>query len=1038
VLLFIAQAFSGTTGKIAGIVKDVATGEPLPGVNVIIENTLLGAATDIDGYYVILNVNPGSYNLLISMVGYAPQKVVGVRVGIDLTTMIDAKLKEETLEVSEAITIVAERPLVQKDVAASQKSITSDNIQALPITNLTDALGLQAGITSGLSIRGGAASEALFMVDGVSLRDERGNAPITVVPLSAIQEVSVQTGGFSAEYNNVRSGIVNVVAKEGDADKYSTTISVKMQPPQDKHFGISPYDKDSFWLRPYTDPDVCWTGTANGNWDKYTQKQYRTFNGWRAFSDALLRDDNPSNDLTPEQAQRIILWQYRKQGDIKKPDYDIDAGFGGPVPFISRSLGNLRFYASYKRTQDMYLMRLSRDGKNSDTYMLKLTSDLSNSMKLSVMGMYGETYATAYSGAGGTSIMESTGDVASTVNTSSFTLPWRIYSDIYWAPTAIYTHTVSAKLRQVLNSRTFWEAQIKEVSTKYYTHAGASRDTTKKYEIMPGFIYDESPAHFYGENVFSLDGTLAFGGAVSTSRDYSRISTWEAKVDYVSQINNHNEIKAGANFVYNDFDLRFGSENFFLPDGNYFSTIQQKPWRGSIYLSDKIEYEGFIASLGLIGEYATLNDKWYAYNTYDASFFASGYDPESQDAIYKTKEVSGRFTLSPRLSISHPISENAKLYFNYGHYRQMPSSERYYRVQRDLLKKMQYFGDPTLELTKTISYELGYDHALGKEYLFHLAGYYRDVTNDELWVRYVSVDGKVNYFKDTNNAYQDIRGFEVDITKLNGKWLYGNLNYEYRVGTSGYFGSARYYNDASEQRIYERDYYYLTYQSKPRPQPRFKSNIDFHTPIDFMPQLFVSDWHFNFISTWTAGNYGTWNPNNVQGVQYNVQWKDYYDISMKITKIFPFKNFDVKLFADISNLFNLKHFSGYSFYGLFDSNDYYYSLHLPASKYSSLGYNGIPGDDRPGDYRKTGAAFQPMEWVSSRNDKTAPDPLVVYYEGSTKTYWQYSNDAWTEVRGSKLDKLLDDKAYIDMPNQTYFTFLNPRSIFFGIQLNFRF
>ena len=61
-------------------------------------------------------------------------------------------------------------------------------------------------------------------------------------------------------------------------------------------------------------------------------------------------DDDPTNDLTPEQAQQIYLWQHRRITDIQEPDYEVDASFGGPVPF-GQSLGNLRFFASYRQTQ---------------------------------------------------------------------------------------------------------------------------------------------------------------------------------------------------------------------------------------------------------------------------------------------------------------------------------------------------------------------------------------------------------------------------------------------------------------------------------------------------------------------------------------------------------------------------------------------------------------------------------------------------------------------------------------------------------------
>lgn len=84
----------------------------------------------------------------------------------------------------------------------------------------------QPGITLGLSIRGSGSDQAIFMVDGVILRDERNNQPITQVPLSAVEEILVQSGGFSAEYHNVRSGVVNVVTKEGDPNRYGGTITL--------------------------------------------------------------------------------------------------------------------------------------------------------------------------------------------------------------------------------------------------------------------------------------------------------------------------------------------------------------------------------------------------------------------------------------------------------------------------------------------------------------------------------------------------------------------------------------------------------------------------------------------------------------------------------------------------------------------------------------------------------------------------------------------------------------------------------------------
>ena len=91
-LLLGASPASAQTGKIQGTVTD-ATGFPLPGVNVVIEGTGTGAATDIEGEYVIIGVRPDAYTLVVSYLGYQTQRIEDVRVRIDLTTTVDVVLQ---------------------------------------------------------------------------------------------------------------------------------------------------------------------------------------------------------------------------------------------------------------------------------------------------------------------------------------------------------------------------------------------------------------------------------------------------------------------------------------------------------------------------------------------------------------------------------------------------------------------------------------------------------------------------------------------------------------------------------------------------------------------------------------------------------------------------------------------------------------------------------------------------------------------------------------------------------------------------------
>ena len=582
-ILYIFQALlmGGVTGKVSGRVIDSNTNEALIGANVMLVGTSLGAATDEDGYYHILNVPPGFYDLRSNMIGYAEKTITGVRVEIDLTAVIDLDLSIEAIE-GEMITVAANQKLVKVDVASSQKSISSEKISEMPVSSVTEVVGLSAGV-SGLSVRGGSYNETQFMVDGLVLNDERTSEPTTGIPLSSIQDISLQTGGFGAEYRNARSGVINVVTKEGNKDSYSGSISFRQSPSGQKHFGMSPYDAESFWFKPYLDNEVCWTGTNNGNWDEYQQRQYPSFDGWNSISEQTLADDDPSNDLTPTGAQRVFSWEHRLNGAIQLPDINIDAGFGGPVPFISDRFGNLRFYLSTRQEQDMYLYEVSSPGLYRTSYLFKLTSDLTDRSKLVYSFYNGNMEGTTLSRGGGTSIMNDVWDLASQVNSSGFTMPWRLYTNEYWAPTQVKNTTHGLKYTQFLSNDSFYDLIMKIDSKDYITGHGARRDTTTTYTIFGSganeWVADEAPIGFFGGPLFSVEGRLAFGGAISTSRDSSKVRTFTLKGNYTKQLNNHHQLKAGGEFVVSNLDLKYGSQNEFLPGGNYWSLMDVAPYR---------------------------------------------------------------------------------------------------------------------------------------------------------------------------------------------------------------------------------------------------------------------------------------------------------------------------------------------------------------------------------------------------------------------------------------------------------------------------
>ncbi len=236
-LSFTNLIFAGTTGKLTGKVTDAANGEPLIGVNVIILGTNLGAATDLDGNYTLLNIPPGVYEVKFSSIGYNSVTIQNVKIIVDQTTNLNMQLSSTSIEIDE-IVVSASTPLVQKDLTSSISVMTRNEIEALPVSSFTDLLSMQAGVVgsgSGLHIRGGRSNEVAYMIDGMYVQDPLLGGLATQINNDAIQEMSLLSGTFNAEYGNALSGVVNIVTRDG-SDKFAGKFEVRTS-----EFGVERY-----------------------------------------------------------------------------------------------------------------------------------------------------------------------------------------------------------------------------------------------------------------------------------------------------------------------------------------------------------------------------------------------------------------------------------------------------------------------------------------------------------------------------------------------------------------------------------------------------------------------------------------------------------------------------------------------------------------------------------------------------------------------------------------------------------------------------
>jgi outer membrane receptor for ferric coprogen and ferric-rhodotorulic acid len=242
-LLIPCFIYAGTTGKLSGTIKDAQTGEPLIGANIVIEGTNFGAATNINGEYVILNISPGRYNVKFSFIGYETTIMQDVVITVDQTTILQIELNPQTIMVDEII-VTARTPLIQKDVTSSISVITREEIESLPVATFTELLSLQAGVSgsgSNLHVRGGRSNEVAYMIDGTIVVDPLLGGLATNINNDAIQEMSLLSGAFNAEYGNSLSGVVNIVTRDG-ADKFSGKVEARTS-----EFGVDRYSDVSLF-----------------------------------------------------------------------------------------------------------------------------------------------------------------------------------------------------------------------------------------------------------------------------------------------------------------------------------------------------------------------------------------------------------------------------------------------------------------------------------------------------------------------------------------------------------------------------------------------------------------------------------------------------------------------------------------------------------------------------------------------------------------------------------------------------------------------
>ncbi len=932
---------AATTGKISGRIYDTETKQPLAGVNVLIEGTTMGAAANANGEYFILNVPPGKYTVIATMMGYETLRQQEVLVQIGLTTTLNFNLNQTAIEGKEVV-VIAGRPVIQTDVASSQTILQGSEIKALPVSNFKEVLDKQLGIRSvdmrGLFIRGQRQNYVSLTVDGMETRDNIDDQIYTRFNPDELEQVEINAGGFDVAYGNASAGIITLVTKEG-GKKYFGTFDYRQSIPARKHFGLPLKD---YWDKYFLE------GWSDSEWDM------------RAF---MVPSRGPYGGFKnrPEMLKEYYRWVMRDEATKygHKSDLVLSTTFGGPIPFLK----NTSLFASYRREKNYYVYPGPIDHFFDQNAMAKVTTHLTPNMKLSFNFRYIESIGAnthdKYRSEDVRDLSEIDPKASDQVRYQMEGVEQVARAGFGWpytghmATSTRFYNQYGLTFTHTLSSRTFYE--VKLMANYFRSFAGPSsylRDTTATktfvdpedpdYTVTLGGPYAMAPIGFWpiefsdplGMTMGSTDG--------SCEQNYARDITLKANL--TSQIDKINQINIGLQYTY--YDIKKEENWLSPPDRDDIWKWHVFPQTFAFWASDKLEFQGMVLDLGVRGD-LRVPDEWLDIVNHPWDWHWS-----TVSAVHPDSNMSGprynpplKLALTPRLKISHPIGEDAKIFFNWGHYYQDPPFDRQYRYFRRGAalegNGMSQFGTPELPYIKSVQYEIGYEHNVFDIFRIATSGYYKDVSN--LIIDRVGMDGKPrveepvlaepDYRIDMPARYLSSQGFELRLEKRVGRFWTAWLNFNYEAYTRGVFGYEIFYEDTTQR---PEPWDYREENVKRAPESRFNFGLDIHTPGLFGPRVLgfhpLADMNLNFLLWWRQQPAESYNPFQLTGVyepRDNIRWKPHWALNMAFNKRFEFDKFITPvLYVEVYNLLNTKNM----FRGIFYENDASLNQYLDAVK----------------------------------------------------------------------------------------------------------
>lgn len=757
-LAFFASPLSAQeTGNIQGRVTDAASGQPIAGAQVVIVGSRQGNITNNDGYYFINNVPAGLQDIQAQYIGYQTVTVRQQRILAGQRLTQNFTLQQSAVEIAALEVIGETRPLVPRDQVASKNIVTGEAVEELPVDNVTNIVRLQPGVVTtgrkgGVSIRGGRSGEEAVFVDGVLVRNFNEGSSNLTIGTNSLAEVDVLTGGFSAEFGEAQSGIINYVTRAGGS-RWNGTLSLQTDEIMPKEWGYG-----------FNRAELSVGGPIVGNLGFFAAV---TATGQKSNDNGIRWRDTPF--YIAQGIDTIISYDPTGSGEVREvpiPNF-VRYDEGGRTPFSNSDEYTLdgKLDYSYGSGSRLFLTGKTSRGQDRNNFgggktWLYNTQGFGGSLAKSRTAILGWTHNFVRSaesalaldvkvarqhdyGLGGN--LDPEWDLANRNPAFGFT-----WSDMEFMVDEKDFPVDAALVERYLRN----------------TPEGRTPFPQTRTDLNGSVEFRMNP---YG--VFTNYATRGVGGIF----EYAEEKQWQFRASVDWQVNRQNRLKFGGDW----FDIDLARARTGYNNQSFAQLWVEQPKRQSLYAQDRLDLGDVVVEAGLRYDRFDPNSDFPTtpgyFNLDDPSSFA---------------RAPVRTALSPRLGVSFPVTVNSTFRLSYGHFTQLPDLNEYYRGKNTDFFRFRntntndIFTQP-LDMGKTVAFEFGFRQLLAPDFVLDIAAYnrdkLRDISSRKLAWEDPTNPGAVTYLNTFVNAdFGNVRGIDLRLDRRFGQIFDAMLGYSYQ------------------------------------------------------------------------------------------------------------------------------------------------------------------------------------------------------------------------------------------------------------------